>query len=67
MADKYDYIKKNVRIALVGKYTSLEDAYASVVKSLRHSCLKSNRKLDLQVFESHLDLGLRLCRTLRSG
>ena len=38
-----------VIIALVGKYTKLEDAYASVTKSLRHSALAVERKLVLKV------------------
>lgn len=46
---RIDYLQKTVRIALVGKYTSLEDAYASVIVSLRLACLKAGRKLDLQV------------------
>ena len=49
---RYDYLQKSVRITLVGKYTSLEDAYASVIKALRHACLKAGRKLDLQVWGS---------------
>ncbi|CAF3779268.1 unnamed protein product [Rotaria magnacalcarata] len=34
-----------VSIALVGKYTALEDAYASVIKALNHAALFCNRKL----------------------
>ncbi|CAF1214869.1 unnamed protein product [Rotaria sordida] len=34
-----------VIIALVGKYTALEDAYASVLKALTHAALFCNRKL----------------------
>ncbi|CAF0817313.1 unnamed protein product [Adineta ricciae] len=34
-----------VIIALVGKYTALEDAYASVLKALNHAALFCNRKL----------------------
>lgn len=58
MADRYDYLHKPVTIALVGKYTSLEDAYASVIKSLRHACMAAGRKLDLQFIEaSNLEEG----------
>jgi CTP synthase len=32
LADRAEHLRKIVRIALVGKYTQLEDAYASVIK-----------------------------------
>jgi CTP synthase len=38
-----------VVIALVGKYTALEDAYASVLKALNHAALFCNRKLIIRV------------------
>ena len=45
-----------VRIAMVGKYTGLADAYLSVIKSLQHACLAANRKLEiLWVEASHLE------------
>ena len=47
LADRYENMNRSVKIVLVGKYTALSDAYASVVKALRHSCLKANHKLDL--------------------
>ena len=40
---------KEVTIALVGKYTKLEDSYASVVKSLRHASMACNHRLNLVV------------------
>ena len=36
-----------VRIALVGKYCKLHDAYLSVTKALNHACLFAGRKLVL--------------------
>lgn len=39
---------ESVKIALVGKYVELHDAYASVVKSLEHSAMRCGRKLDLE-------------------
>jgi CTP synthase (UTP-ammonia lyase) len=36
-------------IALVGKYTGLEDAYASVLKALNHAALFCKRKLTIRV------------------
>jgi CTP synthase len=38
-----------VVIALVGKYTGLEDAYASVLKALNHAALFCKRKLSIRV------------------
>merc|ERR1719228_2338284 len=34
LADRAEHLRKFVKIALVGKYTQLEDAYASVIKAL---------------------------------
>ncbi len=36
-----------VRIALVGKYVQLRDAYLSVIESLRHAAIHHGRNLDL--------------------
>ena len=38
---------ETVSIALVGKYVSLHDSYLSVIKSLEHSAMRCNRKLNL--------------------
>ncbi len=37
MVDKVMNLKKQVKIALVGKYVELQDAYISVVEALKHS------------------------------
>jgi CTP synthase (UTP-ammonia lyase) len=34
-----------VRIALVGKYTGLQDSYLSVIKALQHASISAGRKL----------------------
>jgi len=47
LAERAEHLRKVVKIALVGKYTQLEDAYLSVVKSLGHAALAANRKLQL--------------------
>lgn len=52
LADRYENLNRSVKIVLVGKYTALSDAYASVIKALRHSCLKANHKLDLLYVEA---------------
>ena len=46
---RYDRIHTECNIALVGKYTQLEDSYASVIKALRHASYAVNRKLKLTV------------------
>jgi CTP synthase len=38
-----------VPIVLIGKYTSLQDSYMSVVKALEHASMRCGRKLELQV------------------
>lgn len=52
LADRYDALTQTVDIVLVGKYTALSDAYASVIKALRHSCLKAGQKLNLKYVEA---------------
>lgn len=45
-----------VNIVLVGKYTSMQDSYMSVVKALEHASMRCSRKLKLQWVESsHLE------------
>lgn len=46
---KIDTLMREVKIGLVGKYTGLEDAYASVTKALSHASIQSNLKLNLKV------------------
>ncbi|CAF2980985.1 unnamed protein product [Rotaria socialis] len=45
LAERTERQLDEVSIALVGKYTALEDAYASVIKALNHAALFCNRKL----------------------
>ena len=45
-----------MRIALVGKYTQLEDAYISVIKSLQHAALACRLRLKLDcIGAEHLE------------
>lgn len=39
--------KQPLRIAIVGKYTGLDDAYLSVIESIKIACLHESRELDL--------------------
>ena len=39
---------KSIKVALVGKYVDLGDAYLSVVEALRHACIEEKVLLDLK-------------------
>ncbi|XP_054007886.1 CTP synthase isoform X2 [Hylaeus anthracinus] len=52
LADRIDHLRKDVNIVLVGKYTKLEDAYASVTKALQHACIEVGYKLNLKYIEA---------------
>lgn len=41
-----------VRIALVGKYAELSDAYKSIIESLNHAAVYNDRKLKLELIHS---------------
>ncbi len=47
LAQKVDELKKEVKIALVGKYTGLDDAYLSVIESLKIAGFKHKSQLKL--------------------
>lgn len=56
MAHRLDGFDNVVKIALIGKYTGLQDAYLSVIKSLKHATIACERKLDLVWVEAgHLE------------
>jgi len=42
-----DGVKKDIKIAILGKYFGLPDSYMSVVEALKHSCLHNKVNLDL--------------------
>lgn len=50
--EKLENAKDEVRIAIVGKYVQLPDAYKSIIESLTHACAYSNRKLKLDLILS---------------
>eukprot|EP00743_Colponemidia_sp_Colp-15_P003000 GILK01003243.1.p1 GENE.GILK01003243.1~~GILK01003243.1.p1 ORF type:complete len:570 (+),score=98.15 GILK01003243.1:52-1761(+) len=52
MANKVDVLTEDVVIALVGKYTGLQDSYLSVVKALKHGAIHSDRNLVIEWIES---------------
>ncbi|KAJ3214097.1 CTP synthase ura7, partial [Clydaea vesicula] len=52
LTERIERLHDTVEIALVGKYTGLQDSYISVVKSLEHASLSCNRKLKLNWVEA---------------
>ncbi|MDR0921099.1 MAG: CTP synthase [Lactobacillales bacterium] len=48
MVDKVMNLKKTTKIALVGKYVELPDAYLSVVEALKHAGYAHDTAIDLQ-------------------
>jgi CTP synthase len=48
MVDKVMNLKQTVKIALVGKYVELPDAYLSVVEALKHSGYANDAEIDLE-------------------
>lgn len=54
MIDRWKHPIKKVKIALVGKYVSLHDAYISVVESLKHSSFACNSDLEIMWMDSEL-------------
>lgn len=56
LAQGQDYLRDTVSIALVGKYTSLKDAYISVSKALEHAAMFCHKKIEVVwVDSSHLE------------
>ncbi|HZV75741.1 MAG TPA: CTP synthase [Conexibacter sp.] len=53
-----------VRIALVGKYVKLEDAYLSVVESLRHAAIEHGGKVEVDWIDSEQLEGERAAERL---
>jgi hypothetical protein len=47
LADQWDNLLQEVKIAIIGKYTNLSDSYLSVIKALQHACLAVRRRLKL--------------------
>ena len=47
-----DNLKKNIEIALVGKYTELHDAYISIVEALKHAGYAYNTKININWVDS---------------
>lgn len=50
--EKLENATEKVKIALVGKYVRLPDAYKSIIESLIHASAYNNRKLQLELIKS---------------
>ncbi|MBR2178197.1 MAG: CTP synthase, partial [Paludibacteraceae bacterium] len=50
--DRMKNAKRKVKIALVGKYVQLQDAYKSIAESLIHACTYNDCKLELKYVSS---------------
>ncbi len=54
LIDTVDNLQDEIEIALVGKYTELEDAYLSVKEALKHAGYKFNTKIKINWVNSEL-------------
>ncbi|KAL7563926.1 hypothetical protein ACA910_017545 [Epithemia clementina (nom. ined.)] len=54
MAESVTTATQTVTIALIGKYTGLQDSYLSVIKALRHASMAWHVKLHLEWIEASL-------------
>lgn len=52
LVEKVEHLHRTVRIALVGKYVSLPDAYLSVVEALKHAGYRWEAQIELQWVDS---------------
>lgn len=52
MAKSVDTAEQAVHIALIGKYTGLQDSYLSVIKALRHAAIACHVRLELEWIEA---------------
>ena len=54
MVEDLRHPNKEVKIALVGKYTALHDAYISVVEALKHGGIPANATVDIKWVDSEI-------------
>lgn len=52
LADRIDNLRNEVCIALVGKYTRLEDSYTSVIKALQHAANSVGCSVNIKLIEA---------------
>ena len=66
MVDRLQHPDKKVKIALVGKYTQLHDAYLSVVEALHHGGIENRTEVSIRWVDSE-ELEREGCEKLLSG
>lgn len=52
MVEDFENPKHTVKVALVGKYVALHDAYISVVEALKHGGIANNTEVDIKWIDS---------------
>lgn len=52
LSDKIDHLRSEISIALVGKYTRLEDSYTSVIKALQHAANTVGCNANIKLIEA---------------
>ena len=52
LAARVDGLSKQVRIAMVGKYTGLSDSYLSVIKALQHAGFNQGARIEIDWIEA---------------
>ncbi len=52
LVDKIKNLRETVKIAIVGKYVALHDAYLSVAEALKHAGIRHNHKIDISWIHS---------------
>lgn len=52
LADRIDNLRHDVNIALVGKYTRLEDSYTSITKALQHAANSVGFNVNIKFIEA---------------
>src|SRR3989344_795214 len=55
LIDNKEKAKKEITIAVAGKYTSLEDSYASIIEALNHCSAHFSTKINLKLIETSDD------------
>ncbi|HEX5223626.1 MAG TPA: CTP synthase [Solirubrobacteraceae bacterium] len=65
--ERSEQASRTVRIALVGKYVKLEDAYLSVSESLRHAASLQDSRVEIEWIDSETLEGLEQARERLGG
>ncbi|XP_044255236.1 CTP synthase isoform X2 [Tribolium madens] len=52
LTERIEHLKYEVNVALVGKYTRLEDSYTSITKALQHAANKIGYKVNIKFIEA---------------